>query len=238
MLSSAVPVVGVTTYCQQASWGPWDRVAALVPATYVASVAAAGARPVLVPPCDVRHGEEAAAAVVDALDALVLAGGGDIDPARYGQAAHAATAGVDPGRDASEMALLQAALAADLPVLAICRGMQLLNVHLGGTLIQHVPDAVGHAGHQPAAGCFAEVEVRTEAGSLAADVVGASTVVRCSHHQAVAETGAGLAVTARAEDGLVEAVELTAARFVLGVQWHPEENGDVRLFDALVDSVG
>jgi len=116
--------------------------------------------------------------------------------------------------------------------------MQLLNVHLGGTLIQHVPDAVGHAGHQPAAGCFADVEVRTEQGTLAAEIVGETAVVRCSHHQAVAELGAGLVVTARAPDGLVEAVELTTARFVLGVQWHPEENGDHRLFDALVDSVG
>ena len=116
--------------------------------------------------------------------------------------------------------------------------MQLLNVHLGGTLLQHVPDAVGHAGHRPAAGCFADVEVHTEPGTLAAEIVGGTTVVRCSHHQAVAEVGAGLAVTARAADGVIEALELPAARFVLGVQWHPEENGDARLFDALVDSVG
>ncbi|HUI04293.1 MAG TPA: gamma-glutamyl-gamma-aminobutyrate hydrolase family protein [Acidimicrobiales bacterium] len=235
MLSSSPPVVGVTTYRQRASWGPWDRVAALVPASYVASVAAAGGLPVLLPPCEV--GDDAAPALVGALDALVLVGGGDIDPARYGQEPHPATAGVDAGRDASEIALLCAALEAELPVLAICRGMQLLNVHLGGTLIQHVPEALGHAGHQPAAGCFADVEVRTEQGTLAAQIVGESTVVRCSHHQALSDVGAGLVVSARAADGLVEAVELASARFVLGVQWHPEEDGDGRLFDALMDSV-
>jgi len=200
-------------------------------------VAAAGARPVLLPPSvggldDVS----AASSVVRVLDALVLVGGGDIDPARYGQVPHPATAGVDARRDASELALLNAALEADLPTLAICRGMQLLNVFLGGTLFQHVPDVVGHDGHQPARGCFADVKVTTEAGSIVAKTLGESTTVRCSHHQAADRLGNGLVVAARSDDQLAEALELPSARFVVGVQWHPEENGDVRLFRALLEA--
>ena len=178
--------------------------------------------------------DDAAPVVVDALDALVLVGGGDISPARYGQDSHPATAGVDAGRDRSELALLGAALDADLPVLAICRGMQLLDVHLGGTLHQHVPDVVGHDGHQPATGCFSDTAVSTEPGSLVAKVLGDATTVRCSHHQAVDRLGEGLVVTARSGDGLAEALELPARRFVVGVQWHPEEDDDLRLFEALV----
>ena len=229
--------MGVTTYRQQASWGPWDRLAAVLPASYVDTVASAGGRPVLLPPFGSGGVDEDGAGVVEALDALVLVGGGDIDPARYGQRPHAATSGVDPGRDASELALLDAALHADLPVLAICRGMQLLDVHLGGTLFQHVPDVVGHDGHQPARGCFADVEVTTEAGSIVAKVMGETAVVRCSHHQALDRLGDGLVVTARAADGLAEAIELPTARFVVGVQWHPEENADERLFRALLDAI-
>ncbi len=173
MTTRAAPIVGVTTYRQQASWGPWDRLATVLPASYVDTVAAAGGRPVLLPPSEgggtTRPPPRASSRP---LTRSVLVGGGDIDPARYGQVAHAATSGVDPGRDASELALLRAALGADLPVLAICRGMQLLNVDLGGTLVQHVPDVVGHDGHQPARGCFADVEVVTEAGSMVAKIVG------------------------------------------------------------------
>jgi gamma-glutamyl-gamma-aminobutyrate hydrolase PuuD len=178
----------------------------------------------------------AASSVVGRLDALVLVGGGDIDPARYGQRPHAATSGVDPARDGSELALLRAALEVDLPVLAVCRGMQLLNVDLGGTLFQHVPDVVGSDAHQPARGCFADVEVTTDAGSAVAKILGERTTVRCSHHQAIDRLGDGLVVTARAADGLIEAVELPGARFVVGVQWHPEEEGDTRPFRALLDA--
>jgi len=236
MATRAVPIVGVTTYRQQASWGPWDRLATVLTASYVDTVASAGGRPVLLPPCGSGIDEDAAD-VVEALDALVLVGGGDVDPARYGQRPDVATSGVDPGRDASELALLDAALHADVPVLAICRGMQLLDVYLGGTLYQHVPDVVGHDGHQPARGCFADVEVTTEAGSLVAKVMGETAVVRCSHHQALDRLGEGLVVTARAADGLAEAVELPSARFVVGVQWHPEENADEHLFRALLDAM-
>ncbi len=230
-------MVGVTTYHQRASWGPWDTVAAVLPASYVDTVAAAGGCPVLLAPSDAMDLEVVAARVVDALDALVLVGGGDVDPARYGQAPHPATAGVDPGRDASELALVRAALDVDLPVLAVCRGMQLLNVHLGGTLVQHVPDVVGDDRHQLARGRFSDVVVSTEAGSAVAKFLGETASVRCSHHQALDRLGGGLVVTARASDGLPEAVELPEARFVVGVQWHPEEDADRRPFRALLEAV-
>jgi putative glutamine amidotransferase len=230
-------LIGVTTYSQRATWGPWDRAAALVPDTYVSSVASAGARPVLLPPADLDDPAAAAVCAVGALDALVLVGGGDLDPACYGADPHPETNGVDPRRDASERALLDAALSAGKPVLAICRGMQLLNVYLGGTLVQHLPDATGSTAHRPDAGCFSDVEIRTEPGSITAKVLGPSAVVRCSHHQAVDTLGAGLGVGATAFDGLVEAIELPGAPFVVGVQWHPEEELDLRLFAALVDAL-
>ncbi len=238
MATRATPIIGVTTYRQQAAWGAWTRPAAVLPASYVDTVAAAGGCPVLLPPSEGGVGDDATAtSVVARLDALVLVGGGDIDPARYGQPPHVATSGVDAGRDAHEAALLGAALEVDLPVLAVCRGMQLLNVIQGGTLFQHVPDVVGTDAHQPARGCFADVDVTTEAGSAVAKILGNSATVRCSHHQAIDRLGDGLVVTARAADGLIEAVELPAARFVVAVQWHPEEEGDTRPFRALLEAI-
>jgi gamma-glutamyl-gamma-aminobutyrate hydrolase PuuD len=206
-----------------------------VPDTYVQSVVRAGGRPVLLPPTgDEDTGD--AAAVVDALDALVLVGGGDVDPVRYSQTTHAATVGVDARRDAAELALAAAALDSGTPLLAICRGMQVLNVHLGGTLRQHLPEALGTDAHRPAAGCFSQVVVHTEPGTLVAKVLGVRARVRCSHHQALDDIGAGLVVSARAGDGVVEAIELPSAAFVLGVQWHPEEDLDLRLFRALAEA--
>jgi gamma-glutamyl-gamma-aminobutyrate hydrolase PuuD len=235
MTPRPTPLVGVTTYRQEAAWGPWRRMAAVLPTSYVDCVAAVGGRPLLLPPSEGPGGAAASAgALVSALDALVLTGGGDVDPTLYGAPAHARTAGVDTRRDAHEMALVAAALDADTPVLAVCRGLQVLNVHLGGTLVQHVPDMVGHAGHQPAPGSFADTTVRIEPGSVLSKVLGESTVVSCSHHQAVDRLGAGLVDSAWAPDGLIEAVELPDRPFVVGVQWHPEEDADLRLFDALV----
>jgi gamma-glutamyl-gamma-aminobutyrate hydrolase PuuD len=141
---------------------------------------------------------------------------------------------VNRQRDDSELALLGAALDAHVPVLAICRGLQVLNVFLGGTLVQHVPDVVGHTGHQPGPGRFGTTEVRIEPGSRLSKIMDEAATVACSHHQAVNRLGAGLVATARATDGLVEAVELASEPFVVGVEWHPEEDGDLRLFEALV----
>lgn len=234
-----IPLVGLTTYAGDASWGPWHRPAAVLHASYVALVARAGCRPLLVPPCadDGQGGAAGAAEVVAALDALVLVGGNDLHPGAYGASPHPTVTGVDPVRDRAEMALLQAALDADLPVLAVCRGLQVLNVTLGGTLVQHLPDTAGHHGHQPALGEFADVDVRTLPGSAVAAIMGPGATVRCSHHQAVDRLGAGLVVAAwslEQDPRVIEAIELPGHRFVVGVQWHPEEAADRRLFDALV----
>jgi len=239
MSNGRTPLVGVTTYRQEASWGPWRRPAAVLPVSYVDCVAAAGGRPLLLPPSEgPGGGGRSSSDVVGVLDALVLVGGGDVDPASYGASLHPATSGVSRERDDSERALLAAALDAEIPILAICRGLQVLNVHLGGSLFQHVPDVVGHAGHQPAAGCFGSTEVRIEPGSRLSKIMDEASTVRCSHHQAVDRPGDGLVVTARAPDGLIEAVELSSAPFVVGVEWHPEQDGDLRLFDALVRAGG
>jgi putative glutamine amidotransferase len=234
-MARTTPLIGVTTYRQEATWGPWQCPAAVLPVSYVDCVAAVGGRPLLLPPSEGPGGEDGSAAdVVAALDGLVLVGGGDVDPACYGAAPHPATAGVNRGRDDSELALLGAALRADLPVLAICRGLQVLNVFLGGTLVQHLPDIVGHAGHQPGVGCFGSTEVSIEPGRLLSKAMGESSTVQCSHHQAVDRLADGLVVAARAPDGVVESVELPAAPFVVAVQWHPEQDRDLRLFEALV----
>jgi gamma-glutamyl-gamma-aminobutyrate hydrolase PuuD len=235
MVQGTTPLVGVTTYRQDAAWGPWDTDAAVLPASYVDCVAAAGGRPLLLPPSEGPGGDDASAAdVVSVLDALVLVGGGDVDPALYRAPADRATAGVNRRRDGNDLALLVAALDAHLPVLAICRGLQLLNVHLGGTLFPHVPDVVGHRGHQPAPGRFGPIDVMVEPGWLLSKAMGESATVQCSHHQAIDRLGDGLVVTARAPDGLIEGAEWPAAPFVVGVQWHPEQDGDPRLFEALV----
>ncbi len=234
------PLIGMTTYRQVARWGAWDREAALVPSTYLTMVRAAGGTPLLLPPpgLDEVWDEDGLAGegrgVVGALDGLVFLGGGDLDPARYGQSAHERVGGVNGARDAWEFALARAALEADLPMLAICRGLQVLNVLTGGTLCQHVPDLVATTAHQPRTGAFNPVEVVTEPGSRTADVLGTGITVSCSHHQAIDDLGQGLVVTARSADGVVEAVERPDSEFLMAVQWHPEEDRDVRLFAALV----
>jgi gamma-glutamyl-gamma-aminobutyrate hydrolase PuuD len=230
------PLVGVTTYVADARWGSWERRAAVLPASYFELVASAGGRPLLLPPTGTSPDGPGAAAdeVVAVLDGLVLTGGGDVDPLAYGEDPSPEVAGVDLARDESERALLAAALRADLPVLAICRGCQVLNVELGGSLHQHLPDVVGHTEHRSAPFVFGDVAVATVPGTVTAAVFGDEPTVRCSHHQAIRELGRGLVATASTADGVVEAVELPSARFVLGVQWHPEEGLDLRPFEALV----
>jgi putative glutamine amidotransferase len=234
------PHIAISTYGEPARWGPWERPAALLPLSYPQAVAAAGGVPVLLPPLP---GIEEA---VSRIDALVLSGGGDIDPAAYGAAPHPLTGRVYPSRDRAERALLAAALAAGVPVLAICRGLQIVNVSRGGTLRQHLPDEVGHHDHGSVAGKYGSHHVRIASGSLLGRILGppdqdgqVHTTVPTSHHQAIGRLGQGLVATAWADDGTVEAVEPEPAEasgtgFLLAVQWHPEAGDDPRLFDALI----
>jgi gamma-glutamyl-gamma-aminobutyrate hydrolase PuuD len=223
------PVIGVTAYGERASYGVWDHEAVLLPRTYPDVVIAAGGVPVLLPPVP------ESAAAVDRLDAVVLAGGPDVGPDRYGESPHPRTGQPRPERDTAELAVLHRALERGIPVLGVCRGAQVLNVGLGGTLVQHVPDVVGHPGHNPSPGVFGTTEVTLEAGSRVGAALGLSASVRCHHHQALDRLADGLVVTGRAADGLVEAVELAGSPFVVGVQWHPEEDHtDLRLMAALV----
>jgi gamma-glutamyl-gamma-aminobutyrate hydrolase PuuD len=212
-----------------ARFGVWELESALVPADYVRAVERAGGRPLLVPPA-----EDGVEETLDALDGLILSGGSDLDPELYGQDAHSETAGVVVERDRAELALLQAALARDLPVLAICRGSQVLNIARGGDLVQHLPDVVGDEKHKHTPGAFADHDVEIEADTRLAAVVGDHAPVKSHHHQGFGRIGEGLRVAARAEDGTVEAVEDPSRRFALGVLWHPEAGEDAALFEALV----
>lgn len=225
------PIVGITTYAQPARWGAWDLPAALIPLDYVTALERAGARPLLVPPT-----EDAVDETLDVLDAIVFSGGADVDPAVYGAERQEVTDAPQERRDRAELALLRAALERDMPVLAICRGSQLLNVARGGDLVQHLPDAVGNEAHRERPGTFSEHEVDVHTGTRLAGIVGGSSSVKSSHHQGVGRLGAGLVESARAPDGTVEAIEDPAMRFALGVLWHPEAaDDDDALFRALVE---
>jgi len=223
------PVVGITTYVVPARWSFWKLEAALVPADYVWAVERAGGRPLLVPPS-----QEGLEETLDSVDGLIFSGGSDLDPDSYGQEAHPETLGVMPERDGAELALLEAALARDLPVLAICRGSQVLNVAHGGDLVQHVPDVVGDEKHKHTPGVFADHDVVVEPGTRLAELLGERAPVKSHHHQGFGRVGEGLRVAAHAEDGLIEAVEDPSRRFALGVLWHPEAGEDMKLFEALV----
>ena len=226
------PVVGLTTYRQQAAWGVWSTRADLLPTEYAVAVEAAGGVPVLLPPVALPS---AARTVVGRIDALVVSGGADVDPGRYGAEPHERTAGWQPDRDAWELALLTAADEAGLPVLGICRGMQLMAVHAGGTLDQHTPDLVGHETHSPGADAYGAVAVATEPGSRLAALVGPEVEVSCHHHQSVA-THPGFTAVARAADGTLEAMEAAGERFRLAVQWHPETRVEIGLMAGLVQA--
>ncbi len=225
-----VPVIGLTTYREQAAWGVWDQLADVLPTQYAAAVEATGGLPVLLAPV---AQDGAAEVAVSRLDGLVISGGADVDPRRYGQDPHPRTAGWRSDRDAWELALLDAAEATGLPVLGVCRGMQVMAVHSGGELDQHTPDLVDHQDHSPGGDRFGSVRVATLPGTRVAGLVGELLDVRCHHHQSV-RSHPGYVAAARADDGTLEAMELAAERFCVGVQWHPETADDVGLLAGLV----
>ncbi|MBF8188274.1 gamma-glutamyl-gamma-aminobutyrate hydrolase family protein [Nonomuraea sp. K274] len=223
------PVIGITSYVEPAKFTVWDMRVALLPYMYVEQVVRAGGQPVLLPPA----GDPAQ--VAGRLDGLILAGGGDIDPARYGEPPHDQTGYIRNFRDEAEFAVMRAVLDARMPFLGICRGLQVLNVALGGTLHQHLPDVVGHTGHSPAPGRFGELPVTPSPGSRVAKALGTDPVpVPHYHHQAVDRLAPALTVTATSGDGTIEAVELDSGPFTVAVQWHPEAAADHALFEALV----
>jgi putative glutamine amidotransferase len=224
------PVIGITTYLTLARFGVWEDDAALIPAAYVRAVEAAGGRALLVPPS-----MEGIDETLDALDGLLFSGGSDLDPEIYGQEAHAETDGVVPERDRGEIALLQAALERDMPVLAVCRGSQVLNVARGGDLVQHLPEVVGDDKHKHTPGVFADHDVDLVSGTRVQQILGDHAPVKSHHHQGYGQLGEGLREAARADDGTIEALEDPSLRFAVGVLWHPEAGEDFALFEALVE---
>jgi putative glutamine amidotransferase len=224
------PVIGITTYLTPARFGVWEEDAALVPVAYVRAVERAGGRALLVPPST-----DAVEETLDALDGLLFSGGSDLDPELYGQDPHAETNDVVPARDRAELTLMQAALERDMPVLAVCRGSQVLNVALGGDLVQHLPDIVGDETHKHTPGVFADHDVEVLPGTRVRGVLGDRAPVKSHHHQGYGRLGKGLREAAKAEDGTVEALEDPSRRFALGVLWHPEAGEDFALFEALVE---
>ena len=237
-ISSRRPVIGIATALEIASYGIWvGGPCALLQFSYIESIQRAGALALMLPPDPalVVNPDE----VLDRIDALVLAGGCDIDPARYGQAQHPETVGLVPARDEFEFALLERAIERDMPALCVCRGMQVLNVIRGGTLIQHLPEVLHSDEHRRNPGTFEgnEHDVQLVAGSLAAQAAGGElTMTKSHHHQAIDALGDGLVVTGRStDDDLAEAIELPESSFVLGVQWHPEADETSRIMNALVE---
>lgn len=234
MPSAPPPVIGICAVRERARWSFWEQEAHLVADSYVAPLQRAGGLAVLLP-VDARGPLELLARI----DALLLIGGADIDPSTYGAARDPATESMYPERDRFEIALLRGALERKLPVLGICRGMQVLNIALGGTLVQDLVAADGAHPHRKVKGTFEgnDHTVTLVAGSLAARAVGEEAhLAHCHHHQAVLEVGDGLVVSGRAEDGVIEAIELADGRWGLGVQWHPEANDESRLFAALCEA--
>jgi putative glutamine amidotransferase len=241
------PVIGISCYSQRARWGSWDLDANLLPRRYADMVAKAGGLPVLLPPMS------GIGALLSRLDGLVLSGGGDIDPARYGAARNPAAGPANPARDSAELELGRHALAGGTPVLGICRGLQVINVVLGGTLHQHLPDLVGHDGHSPEESGYGQHKVSVAPGSRLSAILGRTeAAVPTHHHQAIDRLGAGLVATAWTDDGIIEAVESTRPAgsgspepgdgghgrppFMIAVQWHPEAGDDLSLFCALIEA--
>ncbi|MBO0825413.1 MAG: gamma-glutamyl-gamma-aminobutyrate hydrolase family protein [Actinobacteria bacterium] len=226
------PVIGISAYSTQARWGSWDLPAVLLPRRYTDMVSAAGGQPVLLPPLP------GVADMLTRLDGLVLSGGGDIDPALYRAARDPATDPASPDRDEAEIELTRHAITAGLPLLGICRGLQVVNVARGGTLYQHLPDVVGHDGHSPAAQGYGSHKVSVALGAELARILGRTeAAVPTHHHQAIDQLGDGLVPTAWTDDDTVEAVELDEpSSFMIAVQWHPEAGDDPSLFTALISA--
>ena len=224
------PRIGITTYREPARWGEWNEPADLLPALYCSAVQDAGGVAVLLPQAPDEH----AGPALDGVHALVIAGGPDIDPARYGAERDPKTGGAREQRDAWELALARAALERDLPLLAICRGLQVLNTARGGTLIQHLPDVVGTDVHAPVVGAYGRHGVELRGGSTLAGLCGARAEIATHHHQAIDRLGEGLVACGWADDGTVEAVEVPEQTWTIGVQWHPEALAGAALFAALV----
>jgi putative glutamine amidotransferase len=225
------PLIGITTYAEpQVSWGSWSVPSAVVPLSYVHVVERAGGRPLLVPPV-----EDGVEETLDALDGIIFSGGNDLDPEAYGAEPHPETRGTVPDRDRAELALLTAALQRDMPVLAVCRGSQVLNVARGGDIVQHLPEVVGTEAHRETPGVFSDHGVRLAPESRLAQLLGGDrAAVKSHHHQGYGRVGDGLREAAWADDGTVEALEDPSKRFAVGVLWHPEEGEDAALFEALV----
>jgi putative glutamine amidotransferase len=231
----ARPLIGVCAAVERSTFGVWtDEPATLLPLSYSRAIHGAGGMMAILPPD--RRAEEEPGELLDRIDALVLGGGADIDPEGQGLEAHAETVGTNPDRDRFEIALAREALEREMPLLGVCRGMQVLNVACGGTIDQHIPDRLGHEIHRPVPGSWAEHDVRIEPGSLAASAAGAeSLTVRSHHHQGVDRIADQLRASAWAtDDESVEAIESGDGGFVLGVLWHPEEDAADRVIPSLI----
>jgi putative glutamine amidotransferase len=226
--------IGICAALERARWGPWEDTVTMLPRSYATAVQAAGGLALLLPPDEAAT--EAPDPLLDRVDALILAGGSDLDPATYGAAPHPDTSGAWPERDRFELALARRALERGVPLLGVCRGMQLMNVTRGGTLVQHLPDLLGRDDHRHTPGAFNDHVVRLEPGSLAATAAGAGQIaVKSHHHQGIDELGEGFVASGwSVSDDLVEAIELPGDPFVLGVLWHPEEDVRSRVVGALV----
>ncbi|EPR77632.1 Gamma-glutamyl-GABA hydrolase [Leifsonia rubra CMS 76R] len=238
MGTNSRPIIGLTSYLEQAQTGAWDLPASFLPKIYFEAVTDAGGIAVLLPPQPVDS--EIAASIIHGLDGLILTGGKDVDPARYGQEAHPTTDVPRKDRDAFEDALVRAAIEQNVPFLGICRGAQMLNVALGGTIHQHLPDVIGSTRYSAGGGTFLVNDVAVEPQSTLASLLGGdrNIAVKSYHHQAIDELADGLVVTGRGDDGVIQAIELPSVDFGVAVQWHPEEDAkeDARLFRGIVDA--
>ncbi len=230
------PLIGICAALERAQWGVWDRQAVLLPYDYITQIQRAGGVALMIPPDE--HLTDYPDEVLDLIDGLILAGGADVDPSAYGAEPHPTTLHTVPERDRTEIALAHRAIERDIPLLGICRGMQVINVAEGGTLNQHIPELVGHEDHRRNPGSFenSDHDVRLDPGSLALRAAGETTHgTKSHHHQAIDQLGEGLAVTGYSTlDDLPETIEAPACQFVLGVQWHPEADENSRVIGALV----